>query len=236
MTTTSRAVTVLGEAVGPDLAEDRPVLLQPLGSCEQHGPHLPLDTDARIAEAIAHRVAKTTPGVIVGPVLAYGASGEHAGFPGTLSIGTAALTQVLVELVRDADRDFSGVLVLNAHGGNVDALHAADEQSTREGRRLCVWHATVPGGDAHAGRTETSLLLALAPHLVRPARDAGALDPLRTLLPALRSGGVRAVSGNGVLGDPRGASSAEGHLLLDQLVASAVRAAIAVRAPRMLRR
>ena len=69
-----------------------------------------------------------------------------------------------------------------------------------------------PGGDAHAGRTETSLVLAIAPELVRLDRaEPGCPTPLAELLPALESGGVRAVSANGVLGDPAGASAGEGR-------------------------
>ncbi|MBA3984140.1 MAG: creatininase family protein, partial [Acidimicrobiia bacterium] len=78
----------------------RPVLIVPLGSCEQHGPHLPLHTDTVIATALAERLAKTDDSFLVAPAVAAGASGEHQAFPGTLSIGTAAMTQVVVELVR----------------------------------------------------------------------------------------------------------------------------------------
>jgi mycofactocin precursor peptide peptidase len=84
----------------------RRVVLVPLGSLEQHGPHLPLDTDTRIAAAVAAGTASGRDGVAVAPALAFGSSGEHAGFPGTLSIGTAALTELLVELGRDASRDW----------------------------------------------------------------------------------------------------------------------------------
>lgn len=71
------------------------------------------------------------------------------------------------------------------------------------GRRLLVHHLDVRGGDAHAGRTETSLLLHLAPEAVRlDLAEKGATEPLPALMPRLRAGGVRAVSPNGVLGDP----------------------------------
>src|SRR4051794_39471729 len=79
------------------------LLVLPLGSTEQHGPHLPFSTDTDIAVALAERLASTSPGVVVAPPLPYGSSGEHAGFAGTLSIGAAALEHVVVELVRSAD-------------------------------------------------------------------------------------------------------------------------------------
>jgi creatinine amidohydrolase len=78
----------------------------------------------------------------------------------------------------------------------------------------------VPGGDAHAGRTETSILLELDPSVVRTGvARAGNTAPIRELLPALRRGGVSAVSGNGVLGDPAGASADEGRELLGWMAA-----------------
>jgi len=199
------------------------LLAVPLGSCEQHGPHLPVDTDARIAVALADRLARVRADVAVAPALAYGASGEHAGFAGTLSIGLDALTGVVIELVRSADA-FAGTVLVNAHGGNVGAVDAAVARLTAEGRRVMAW-APRADGDAHAGRTETSILLELAPSIVRMDRaEAGAVAPLAALMPALRAGGVAAVAPNGVLGDPLGASRDEGRRLLATMTAALVAA------------
>ena len=205
----------------------RPVIAVPLGSCEQHGPHLPLDTDTRIAVALADRLAAVRPNVLVAPALAYGASGEHAGFEGTLSIGQAALEVVIVELVRSADA-FDGVVLVNGHGGNAEAVARAVAVSTSDGRRVLSWAPSIDpssGADAHAGRTETSALLALAPSTVRlDLARPGATAPLPGLMDELRAGGVQAVAANGVLGDPTDASAAEGVALLrtlaDDLVAA----------------
>ncbi len=85
---------------------------------------------------------------------------------------------------------------------------------------MLVWRAVVPGGDAHAGRTETSLMLALDAAAVRlDLAEPGCTEPIDRLLPRLRAEGVRPVSSNGVLGDPTGASAEEGHVLLETLVA-----------------
>lgn len=210
----------LGERAWPEVAAAHgAVLAVPLGSTEQHGPHLPLSTDTLVAVALADGLARARDDVVVGPALPYGASGEHAGFAGTLSIGRAALEHVLVELGRSAD-DFAGLVFVCGHGGNAAPLARAAATLAAEGRRVLAWSPRVPGGDAHAGRTETSLLLAVAPDLVRlGAAVAGATEPLESLLPALRSGGVRAVTANGVLGDPGGASAEEGRALVDSLVA-----------------
>ncbi len=210
----------------PELTETvtSTVLAVPLGSTEQHGLHLPLATDTDIAEALAIRLAAARTAVLVAPALPYGSSGEHAGFPGTLSIGQAALEHVIIELVRSAD-DFAGVVLVCAHGGNAEPLASAAARLRSEGRCVLDWSARSGRADAHAGRTETSMMLALDPAKVDAAKAvAGNSQPIAALLPALRTGGVRAVSDNGVLGDPDGASATEGETVLAELVADLVAA------------
>ena len=195
------------------------ILAVPVGSLEQHGPHLPLDTDTRIATAVAAGLAARCPRVALAPAVPYGASGEHAAFAGTLLVGHDVLTDFLLEIVRSARASFAGVVVINAHGGNGATLDALRTRAGAEGDDPLLWHAAVREGDAHAGRTETSLLLAIDPSLVDLERaEAGVTAPLERLLPRLRALGVRPVSSNGVLGDPTGASAEEGKTLLDALV------------------
>ena len=219
-------MTRLVDARWPDVeAAGRQVLIVPMGALEQHGPHLPLDCDAFIAAAVAERVHNRRPEAGLAPVLPIGASGEHAGFPGTLSIGTQALRLVVVELVRHAAAHWAAVLVLNGHGGNRDALREAADLCRYEGRRLKIVHLGTAGMDAHAGRAETSMMLHLAPERVRvDLAEPGVTDPVAALLPTLVRRGVRAVSPNGVLGDPSGASAAEGARLVEGLVTAAVAA------------
>ena len=128
-----------GASRSPDLGAAPRVLLLPLGSTEQHGPHLPLDTDTRIAVAVAARVAATRSDVAVAPALPYGASGEHQGYAGTLSIGQAALELVVVELVRSIGPEVAHVVLVNGHGGNVEALTRALDLLRGEGRPVSSW-------------------------------------------------------------------------------------------------
>ena len=222
MASTRTSSFELAQAQWPTVEKNlRRLLVVPVGSLEQHGPHLPLDTDTRIAVAVARRACQGRAAVALAPALPVGASGEHAAFPGTLSIGAEALTACLIELGRHASLHWPALLLVNGHGGNVTAVEAAVGRLRYESRACLAWHAALPEGDAHAGRSETSVMLALAPGAVRlDAAERGDVRPLGEILPLLRERGVRAVSPNGVLGDPAGASAAEGEHLLARLVDS----------------
>jgi creatinine amidohydrolase len=201
---------------------------------EQHGPALGLGTDALVAERVAALAAQALqadpPGaggaarrVVVAPVQSYGASGEHEGFPGTVSIGSEVLAAVLVEIGRSAGRWAGSLVFVNGHGGNVEAVRAAVRLLREEGRDAAWTACRTAGADAHAGHTETSLLLRLEPAMVHPADLVrGETAPLAELLPRLREGGVRAVSPTGVLGDPTGADAGAGEAVLAEMVAHVV--------------
>lgn len=202
----------------PDLPSPATAVVVPIGSTEQHGRHLPFDTDTALARELSRRLVARRPDFVLAPALAYGASGEHEGFPGTLSIGADALELVLVELGRSASRWAQRLLIVNGHGGNLAPLAAAVDRLRNEGRDVLSWSAAWSDGDAHAGRTETSLMLALRPAAVQSAAaTAGPTAPLSELLPRITASGVHAVSASGVLGDPAGASAEAGRRLLTRL-------------------
>lgn len=207
-------------------ALDAPILLVPVGSFEQHGPHLPLDTDTLIAIELASEAQKRlSSDSMIGPPITVSASGEHRGFAGTLSIGTETTTAVLVEIARSADWA-NGVVFVNGHGGNADAFSRARAIFAEEGRNVLVWSPTATeDDDAHAGRTETSVIAHLFPDTVDWDRvTPGNTTNLSDLLADVRAGGVRAVSESGILGDPTEASADLGELIFqrwcDDLVVS----------------
>ncbi|WP_432278646.1 mycofactocin biosynthesis peptidyl-dipeptidase MftE [Nocardia carnea] len=201
-----------------DLGNSGALLAVPVGSTEQHGPHLPVSTDTDLAVALCIGLAERRPAVLVAPPVAYGASGEHSGFPGTLSIGQMALELLIVELCRSATATFERIVLVNGHGGNVEPLRRAVALLRSESRDIRLFLPR-SAGDAHAGRTETGLQLHLSPGRVHTERARpGDTRPLAEVLPQLRAGGVKAVSANGVLGDPTGATAAEGERLLGELV------------------
>ena len=214
----------VADASRPERAVDgvkSPIVLIPVGSTEQHGPHLPLATDTLIAEEFAGRAIHQTDGLMVGPTISVGASGEHAGFAGTLSIGLEAMTMVVVELVRSADWA-AGVVLVNGHGGNHRGHHR------RRG------HAD-PGGSPRAG-VVAEVATAQRRWAERPpcgtdrdvvdAGDRSRAGPLRVGRGRPRhdrstncgARGVRAVSPSGVLGDPDGASGGEGDRFISTFV------------------
>jgi creatinine amidohydrolase len=214
-----------------ELAQRRPRLaLVPLGATEQHGPHLPLATDALIADALAARLAARLEDAIALPALPIGCSSEHMAFPGTVDLAPDTLVAVVADVLRSLARHgIEDAFVFSAHGGNVatlrdalpalaaaePALHVAaatdlDALTARlheEAARLGV------GPEAaghHAGEVETSIMLALHPELVRtdafaPGHTAAVADPQSLFYPDLRRHAP-----DGTVGDPRGASASRG--------------------------
>ncbi len=201
------------------------VLLIPLGATEQHGPHLPLDTDTRIAVAWAEGLASMLTStcastlVLVAPPMCFGSSGEHQGFAGTMSVGGPVIRSVIVELARSVRANVAAVVFVNGHSGNHEPVTGAVHQLRNEGHAVAAVFPVVDGGDAHAGHTETSLMLHLHPELVRLDRaEPGRGESMTELMTALKRDGVRSVSPNGVLGDPTGASAAHGRQIFERLI------------------
>ncbi|MGV0834111.1 mycofactocin biosynthesis peptidyl-dipeptidase MftE [Mycolicibacterium thermoresistibile] len=214
----------LGNSTSRQVSDTSPTLIVPVGSTEQHGPHLPLDTDTRIATAVARGVIERmvlADGAqwLLAPAIGYGASGEHEGFAGTVSIGTSALRLLLVEFGRSAANWASRLVFVNGHGGNVEALAAATALLRYEHRDVAWVSCLAAGGDAHAGHTETSVLLHISPEAVSTDQLLpGNRAPLAELMPQLRAGGMAAVSEVGILGDPTTATAAAGAQIFTDMV------------------
>jgi mycofactocin system creatininase family protein len=219
----------LATSTSRQLQSSSPALIIPVGSVEQHGPHLPLDTDTRIANAVARSVAarladRDESNWTLAPAIGYGAGGEHEGFPGTVSIGTSARRLLLVEFGRSASQWVSRLVFVNGHGGNAEALAAAVALLRYEGRDAGWCSCTAENADAHAGHTETSVLLHISPtDVCVDERLPGNSAPLATLMPRMRQGGAAAVSELGVLGRPTTATAEEGERILTEMVEAGLR-------------
>ncbi|MEI8126536.1 MAG: mycofactocin biosynthesis peptidyl-dipeptidase MftE [Actinomycetota bacterium] len=203
-------ITPLGERTTSEHARnsDR-ILLVPIGSFEQHGPHLPLTTDTQVAIAVCTDVALNND-VDIAPALPYSASGEHAGFAGLLSLGTEVTASLLTELIRSARGSWRGIVVVSGHGGNAEALERVARCADYEGDLVRVWLPSEVGGDPHAGATETSVMMTIAPDQVGELPEGVALKD-DWLLVARREG-VAGVSPSGVLGKPQLASTDQGWM------------------------
>ncbi len=219
------------------LAEGRRTVVIPLGSTEQHGPHLPFATDSWIADALAERFCQRVPEALRIPAISLGCASEHLDFPGTLSLSADSLEQVLADcLAALSGHGFESAFLFSAHGGNLSAMRSM-EQRLREVAaplRLIVysdlealvqrWHDASHGfgvspeqSGHHAGEFETSIIAALRPGAVRWSqldRAVGVLAPLSDaqslFYPSLRNN-----SPSGVVGDPRGARAARGARYLE---------------------
>lgn len=160
------------------------IALLPVGSIEQHGPHLPLDTDAFDAEYLAREVAKACqpPRPLVLPLIPYGVSYHHDDFPGTLSVSNDALARFAYDVGMSAARNgITKLIFINGHGGNSATLHFAAQMINRDARIFtCVdsgetsdpdiYALAETKNDVHAGEIETSTALAVRPELVRMNR------------------------------------------------------------------
>jgi creatinine amidohydrolase len=217
----------------------RTVAILPLGAIEAHGPHLPLETDGIIATAMARagaaKLRARGHGAVVLPSLPYTTAGFAAAFPGTISITEATAAVLLVDIARSLTTHGFGLLAIaNAHldPQHLDAVEAAITMA-RTTRLLPIvfpnltrkpWGSRLgdefKSGACHAGRFESSIVLAERPELVRDAIRAG-LDPNpQSLSTAIRDGKTTFEEAGGpraYFGDPRAADAAEGRRTIDVL-------------------
>lgn len=206
------------------------VALLPVGSTEQHGPHLPLGTDHLTAAEVARR-ASAHGGWLVLPTVPVGVSEHHRQFWGTLWVEPQVLRDYVLSIARSlASHGLHRLVFVNGHGGNAAALDEAARILRREGIFAYVfswWRAipeviaeTIETGGSHAGEMETSTVLAFAPELVDEARygeaAAGAAPEWGKRLHGIEIGfDTRDFSASGATGDPSPATAAKGNRLLD---------------------
>jgi creatinine amidohydrolase/Fe(II)-dependent formamide hydrolase-like protein len=233
---------VLGELTWPEAAKrfrEVDVALLPVGSLEQHGPHLPLDTDAHDAELTARRVAAAcrAPRPLVLPLIPYGVSYAHEDFAGTLSVSPDTLARMVHEIGMGVAREgITKLVIVNGHGGNGPALHFAAQLINRDAHIFtCVDTGETSDADvaeicdvkndAHAGDIETSTSLAARPRLVRMERAEAFVPKFSSTYldyTSRRSVGWYArtvrISPTGVLGDPTRATSEKGERIWEVMI------------------
>jgi creatinine amidohydrolase/Fe(II)-dependent formamide hydrolase-like protein len=235
-----------GELCWPDAAQRLDIVdtaLLPVGAIEQHGPHLPLDTDAFDAAYLAKCIADgcRDPKPLVLPLIAYGVSYHHEAFKGTISINNDTLANLVYDVgISVAKNGIKKLVIINGHGGNAPSLHFAAQRINQDARIfVCVdtgetSDVDVDGlietpNDVHAGEIETSTSLAVRPHLVR-------MDRLQMEVPAFTSryldftskrsiswyAHTHKISASGVMGDPTKASVEKGEKMWAVMIAHLV--------------
>jgi creatinine amidohydrolase/Fe(II)-dependent formamide hydrolase-like protein len=215
----------------------RVIALLPIGSCEQHGPHLPVDTDLRIAQLIAHELVKVFPSekAILLPSIPFSCSWEHQG-SGTIALRTSTVSSLIHDIAFSLKKWATPVflVLLNWHGGNSALASIATEVTAREGIPTTViqaltlanqaWNSEnkLPFSDAHAGTLETSIVQAYWPELV-DTTDLDKIDFVPQVEPATAQSvfqalGIYAVSKTGIWGKPQQADSQRGKKLIGDIV------------------
>ena len=238
----------IGDLTFPEVSQrlrETSILLLPVGAFEQHGPHLPLNTDTIIAEELARRMVARwgeTHDLWLLPAVSISVSREHDWAPGTLSLSIENFIAVVRNLAQDIIRSLPArnLVILNGHGGNRGVLETLVRDLTRDGAlNCCVIHphdlATVKASepDVHGGAGETSIMLEFAPHLVRRDKlerqrkraDKQAIETLvfaRGTTWPWRSDDPR-LAEHGVIGEPRNASAELGRHIVDSIVAESGR-------------
>jgi creatinine amidohydrolase/Fe(II)-dependent formamide hydrolase-like protein len=235
---------VIGELAFPEVRrrlKETSILCLPLGAIEQHGEHLPLNTDVIVAEGLTRRLIEQRGeefDLWQLPTIPLGLSREHEWAPGTLSLSIIAFTSLLRDVSREIARALPArnLAILNGHGGNRGLLeNLLHEVRCDFALNACVIHPfdlakveTGPGFDVHGGKSETSVMLVLAPELVRrelvPGKknspdqktiqnvifDRGVSWPWRTDDPRLATAGI--------IGNAQDASPESGNEIIDSLV------------------
>ena len=203
------------------------IALIPVGSIEQHGPHLPVSTDSDIVSEIAQRISKKTDFLIL-PTINYGVSFEHSPFF-NLSVTKMTLKRIIIELCISLWKNkIKTIIILNGHHGNQSALYNIPKkiQTFSKGKVkvfvFSYWHFMKRDFD-HAGFVETSIMLAISKKVkMKNAAKGFTTNELSTKqkleVNKLAAKSFISVTRNGVWGDPRNATAKEGHKILSEIV------------------
>jgi creatinine amidohydrolase len=227
-------------------AAENPTVLFPTGSIEQHGPHLPVETDSRLVWEVSWRAAEQVAdriNILVTPPLYFGYSTHHWDYPGTMTLNGDTYIKVIIELCDSLIRNgFKRIFLLNGHGGNLDPLKIAgrmlrDRHDDILVGAACYWNVASKvlkqarespvGGMSHGCELEASMMWYLRPELVKPENFEKRIPTWRSPLmrdDLLDSGDIKVayhfsdVSPKGVQGDPTLASREKGERFLGMIV------------------
>jgi len=244
------------ELTWPEMREaiaQQPVILLPFGTIEDHGHHLPINTDNVIVEALCLETARRAPGeILVMPLVSYGLDEHHMDFPGTVSVDMQTLLELVSEVaISVARHGFTHIVIVNGHGSNAPIADLAARRVVLETGVICgamspnaaidptlaepplsQMRRSAPGGVAHAGEYETAMMLHLRPDLVQMDQAVKELGQIAVEYfnwdlpePSILSwqDWWSRMSESGVCGDPTVATAEFGRALFETTVENFVR-------------
>jgi len=223
-------MVVVKDQLDPDLRKiikKQKAVIIPVGSIEQHGPHLPVSTDSDIVSEVARRVSEKCNFLLL-PTISYGVSFEHAPFF-NLSLKRQTLEQLLIDICLSlSNNDINSIFILNGHHGNQKALENLSKKINRLSKKkvrvfvFSYWHFMKHEFD-HAGFVETSLMLAISKKVKMKRSQKGLITKNlskreKSRIAKLASKSFPSVTRNGVWGDPTKSTTKDGKKFLTEIV------------------
>ena len=217
---------IIRDQFDPDLRKrikkKKQIAIIPIGSIEQHGPHLPISTDSDIVTEISFRLSKKINGLLL-PTISYGISDEHFPFF-NLSVKKSTLARILGDLCESLIKNgISRILIINGHYGNLDSLKTFERRNKRKKIKVFSYWKHMSREFDHAGNIETSIMLAISKNVnMKKAKKGFQTEGMSkqeiSKINRLAQKSFPKVTGNGVWGDPTKSSTKLGREIIKEVV------------------
>ena len=217
---------IIRDQFDPDLRKrikkKKQIAIIPVGSIEQHGPHLPISTDSDIVTEIAFRLSEKINGLLL-PTISYGISNEHFPFF-NISIKKSTLSKILEDVCESLIKNgISMILIINGHYGNLDSLRGFEKKNSRRKIKIFSYWKYMSREFDHAGNVETSMMLAISKNVnMKKAKKGFDTEGMSkqeiSRINKLAQKSFPKVTGNGVWGDPTKSSAKLGREIIKEVV------------------
>lgn len=217
---------IIRDQFDPDLRKriekKKQIAIIPVGSIEQHGPHLPISTDSDIVTEIAFRLSEKINGLLL-PTISYGISNEHFPFF-NLSVKKSTLSKILEDICESLIKNgISMILIINGHYGNLDSLRGFEKKNSRRKIKIFSYWKYMSREFDHAGNVETSMMLAISKNVnMKKAKKGFDTEGMSkqeiSRINKLAQKSFPKVTGNGVWGDPTKSSAKLGREIIKEVV------------------
>lgn len=222
---------IIRDQFDPDLRKriekKKQIAIIPVGSIEQHGPHLPISTDSDIVTEIAFRLSEKINGLLL-PTISYGISSEHFPFF-NLSVKKSTLSKILEDVCESLIKNgISRILIINGHYGNLDSLRGFEKKNSRRKIKIFSYWKYMSREFDHAGNVETSMMLAISKNVnMKKAKKGFDTEGMSkqeiSRINKLAQKSFPKVTGNGVWGDPTKSSAKLGRKIINEVVNNLVK-------------